>query len=760
FEVQWVAGPPLVERPVSASFDEPGRLYVTDSSGSNEKSDKQLQQKPHRVVRLQDTDGDGRFDNSVVFADKMMFPEGCLWCNGSLYVAAPPTIWKLTDTDGDGLADTRVEWHQGKTLTGCANDLHGPYLGPDGWLYWCKGAFAEQTYQLANGKTFKSRAAHVFRKRPDGSGLEPVLTGGMDNPVGLAFTPGGERIVVGTFFQHPEAGKRDGILHAIYGGVYGKVNDVLDNHQKTGDLMPIMTHLGPAAPCSVLRYRSRVFGDEFQDNLFVCAFNLHKVTRHILEPDGATFRTRDSDFLVSDNPDFHPTDVTEDADGSLLVLDTGGWYKLCCPTAQLAKPDVLGAIYRVRKKGASKLNDPRGVKISWTKSKPTELARFLGDERPMVRDRAIAELAKRGPEAVKGLRDVVLNASAKTRASPSQLVEARRNALWALTRIDSPAARQAVREALNDKDDSVRQVAVHSISVGRDAGAVKQLLAMLENPEAQLQRAAAEALGRIGDKTAMAALLAAASAPHDRVLEHSLTFALIELDDAETVRRLLDKAEQASRLALPDHSASKTAHAANPSADATVFGASEAPSLLHRAALIALDQMDNGGVKPETVTPLLSSNDPVLKQTASWIVGHHPDWGGALGGFFRERLAAKILSDSDHAELQQQLAQFARHAAIQDLLAEQLRDSTTPKASRLTALRAMAQAGVKESPSAWTRALPDALSSDDEQLVRQAVATARSLPAPKTHAADLTSALFRVGRVASAPAKVRLDALA
>ncbi len=85
--------------------------------------------------------------SATVFADKMMFPEGTMWHDGSLYVAAPPSIWKLTDTDGDGVADQRVEWFQGKTLTGCANDLHGPYLGPDGWIYWCKGAFAEQTYE-------------------------------------------------------------------------------------------------------------------------------------------------------------------------------------------------------------------------------------------------------------------------------------------------------------------------------------------------------------------------------------------------------------------------------------------------------------------------------------------------------------------------------------------------------------------------------------------------------------------------------------
>src|SRR5260221_12832170 len=45
FEVQLVAGPPLVDRPITADFDEQGRLYVTDSSGSNDKVDKQLQEK-------------------------------------------------------------------------------------------------------------------------------------------------------------------------------------------------------------------------------------------------------------------------------------------------------------------------------------------------------------------------------------------------------------------------------------------------------------------------------------------------------------------------------------------------------------------------------------------------------------------------------------------------------------------------------------------------------------------------------------------
>jgi putative membrane-bound dehydrogenase-like protein len=165
FEIEVIAKPPFVNRPVTGAFDELGRFYVADSSGSNDDVDQQLAQRPHRILRLGDTDGDGRFDRKTVFADKMMFPEGTMWLDGSLYVSAPPSIWKLTDTNGDGVADQRQEWLK-RTLTHCANDLHGPYAGPDGWIYWCKGAFAEQTYQLPGKKLVHSHAAHIFRARP------------------------------------------------------------------------------------------------------------------------------------------------------------------------------------------------------------------------------------------------------------------------------------------------------------------------------------------------------------------------------------------------------------------------------------------------------------------------------------------------------------------------------------------------------------------------------------------------------------------
>src|SRR5262249_17476102 len=187
-----------------------------------------------------------------------------------------------------------------------------------------------------------------------------------------------------------------------------------------------------------------------------------------------------------------------------------------------------------------------------------------------------------------------------------------------------------------------------------------QLLRLLQKETPPVQRAAAEALGRIGHPSAVPELLALAGLPQDRALEHSLTYALIQIGDAP----------------------------------ATSAGLQATNPLTKRAALIALDQMEGGGLKPEQVAPLLVSTEPVLRQTASWLVSRHADWGGALAGFFRERLTAPGLGEADYDELQRQLARFGRNAAIQELLATTLSNSSNSPQTRLIVLRAMAQTGV------------------------------------------------------------------
>jgi putative membrane-bound dehydrogenase-like protein len=718
FTIEQVAGPPLVDRPIVADFDERGRLYVADSSGSNENVQKQLAERPHRIVRLEDTDGDGRFDKRTVFADRMMFPEGAMWHAGSLYVSAPPSIWKLTDTDGDGIADERVEWFKGMTLTGCANDLHGPYLGPDGRIYWCKGAFARQTYERPGKPPFVTRAAHIFRARPDGTGIEPVMTGGMDNPVDVVFTPDGERIFTTTFLQHPGGGRRDGLIHAIYGGVYGKIQDAIDDHKRTSpDVMPVLSHLGPAAPAGLTRYESSVFGADFKDNLFACQFNLRQVSRHVLTPSGSTYASKDLEFLSSPDLDFHPTDVIEDADGSLLVVDTGGWYKLCCPTSQLAKPDVLGAIYRIRKAGPLQAQDPRGLALDWDRTTVDDLAARLGDHRPAVRKRAMAALATRGDEAVRVLGTLVTNGG-----TPNL----RRDAVWTLARIKGNAARRAAWPALADLDESVRRVAAHSASVTLDREAMPGLVALLGAKPDATRRVAAEALGRIGDRSAVPPLLDALAGPVDRVLEHSLTFALIEIADPT----------------------------------ATAAGLARSEPTVRRAALFALDQMEGGGLKPERVAAELSSGDRRMRESAAWVLGRHPEWSGTLAGVLRDRLRSTALAGADRVELEGQLARFAKSGTVQDLLASTLKDAGAPVEARRSALDSIAEAGLKEVPASWADALIGVLSEADLELIQRAIATTRVIAIKGEKAEELGRRLVDVARRSNLPIGVRLEALA
>ncbi|MHA3772320.1 PVC-type heme-binding CxxCH protein [Verrucomicrobiota bacterium sgz303538] len=721
YTIECVAAPPLVDRPISADFDEQGRLYVTDSSGSNDKAEKQLEEKPHRIVRLEDTDGDGKFDRSTVFADHMMFPEGAMWLDGSLYVAAPPSIWKLTDTDGDGVADQREEWYKGGTLTGCANDLHGPYLGPDGWIYWCKGAFAEQTHERDGRPPMKDRAAHIFRCRRDGSRLESVMSGGMDNPIEVAFTAEGEPIFTSTFLDLSGPGKRDGLGHAVLGGVFPKINDVTDDVTRTGPLLPAMTHFGPGAPSGLCRYRSDLLGGDFRDNLFATLFNLHKVTRHVLEQNGATFRTRDSDFVVSNNSDFHPTDVLEDADGSLLVIDTGGWYKLCCPTSQLAKPDVLGAIYRIRRVGAPAIKDPRGAKLDWATMEADPLVQLLADSRPVVVQRAVERLVRMAPGAVPALRKLCNG------PGPSAPIK---QALWALARIGSKEACIAMGETFLHKDPLIQQTAALAAGSARNSSAVQSLGMLVEHAAGtgapHVRRAAAEALARIREPRAVPALLeASGTAGDDPFLEHAITFALIETGDASATSAGL---------------------------------ATNKPSATRRAALIALNEMDGRHLQPEQIAELLNSSDDKLREAALWTLGRRHDVGPVLAKFLPTQLSTPNLSAPVAAQVEEMLVHAVQVPEVQTLIGQVLRNGEFQ--ARGVALRAMSKIKPRDVPDAWLAGLVNLLENPKPELLGDSISAARALLSKKESPAQLIPPLLRLATTESLSPEARLDALA
>ncbi|MGB6045363.1 MAG: PVC-type heme-binding CxxCH protein, partial [Pirellulales bacterium] len=465
FVLELAAAPPLVKHPMLACLDDRGRLFIAETDGRNLKKEELLQEKARFIRMLEDTDDDGKFDKSTIFADKMVMPEGALWHNNALYVVSAPYLWRLEDTDDDGVADKREKLVGEFELNGNPNQS-GPYLGPCGRIYFTGGVFG---YDLvgADGKRLgKGSAAGVFSCRADGTDLE-VFGQGPVNPVDVEFTPDGELLTTAAIFDGVD-GRHDALIHWIDGAlthtVYGK--PLLPD---TGYRLPALSRWGQVAPAGLKRYRGTAFGAAFRDNYFACQFNTHQVVRTQIAPHGSTFQSVDENFLTSEAIDFHPTDVLEDADGSLLVIDTGGWVYYGCPTSKIAKPHVLGAIYRIRKAGAAPVDDPRGRQLDWTAASDEMIAR-LDDPRPAVRDRTIDMLAGRGAAAVSALDKSIRS---------SDIVRVRRNAIWTLSRIGTPPALEPLRAALTDSDATVRQAAIRSVGILKDPGASDALLTIL-----------------------------------------------------------------------------------------------------------------------------------------------------------------------------------------------------------------------------------------------------------------------------------------
>ncbi len=301
-------------------------------------------------------------------------------------------------------------------------------------------------------------------------------------------------------------------------------------------------------------------------------------------PSGSSYVATSEDFLRSSDPDFHPTDVIEDADGSLIVVDTGGWFRNGCPTSQLAKPDITGGLYRIRRVNGPKVSDPRGWAIAWNTVSDEELTRYLSDQRFAVREKAKDLLARRLAEAKGESPTARQLLSAWDKASTPQ----RREILWTLTR----AGRPIPPFAFEDKDESVRHAAVVACQDRPTPAARDELINRLASDlSPAVRRESATALGMLGGGSTAALLEAAGPSAGDRALEHGIIYALIESADWDGI------------------------HA----------GLASERSSIRRAALTALDQIDPARLQQNEVVRLLDTSDQALLRTALEVIGKRSD---------------------------------------------------------------------------------------------------------------------------------------
>jgi putative heme-binding domain-containing protein len=716
YTVEKVAGPPLVEHPMFACFDDHGRLYVADSGGKNLKAEDLLKDLPSCIRRLESTKNDGVFDKSIVFADKMSFPMGVLWHDGHVYCCSPPSLWRLTDTNGDGIADERKELVSKFGFIGNAADIHGPWLGPDGWLYWTDGRHGHEIRKPDGTIQTKGKAARIFRCKIDGSNVEVVCGGGMDDPVQLAFTEEGEPFAVVDIFKARPT-RVDALIYCIDGGVFPYYEAVLGEFKRTGPLLPAVSELGWVAPSGLIRYRSDHLGKDFTDTMLSTQFNTHKVMRHTLSRVGAGFTSKDEDFITSTNPDFHPTSLVEDADGSLLVIDTGGWFRIGCPTSQVAKPEIKGGIYRVRRKDALRVEDPRGEKIAWRRMQLRDVAKLLGDPRFVVRDRAVAELTRWNDDpALK-----VVGGVAREGGTPRERI----NAVWALGRIGTAKSHDRVLECLiKDPSASVRLVAAKCLGENRalprtpcpgdSSPAVRreEVIALsrsgFDYPPSILEQLERHGVGR--DLTP----------DSDAFLVHAVIHALIVMNQPKATRETIE------------------------------WGS----AVIRRAALIALDQMEDGKLTKQEVLPFLLDADRPLQQAAWHIVMKHSDWFGDVTGLIRKELQSKI-TDERRELLRDLLINTSQSLNVELFIAEALADTATSDAGRLLLLDVVASADGAKPPPSLVASLTSLLQWPDAGVVRQTIRAIRA-----RGISDCDRALGIMVAKDSLPADVRLAALA
>lgn len=187
-------------------------------------SNKYMTEVSEVIRKLSDTDGDGKFDESKVFADGFNdvldgTAAGIYYYDGAIYFACIPKIYKMSDENSDGMADQKevIQDGFGVRISLSGHDLNGFTLGPDGRIY---GTIGDRGYSLTTkeGKTYHyPNEGALFRFEPDGSGFEIVHTG-LRNPKEIAFDEMGNAFSVDNNSDFGDAAR---IVYLVEGGDSG-----------------------------------------------------------------------------------------------------------------------------------------------------------------------------------------------------------------------------------------------------------------------------------------------------------------------------------------------------------------------------------------------------------------------------------------------------------------------------------------------------------------------------------------------------------
>ena len=330
YRIELVAAEPVVLDPVAFDWDEQGRLWVIEMADyplgmdGNGKAG-------GRVVRLEDTDHDGRYDKRQVIVSNLSYPTGILtWREGVIVTAAPDIFFISPD-------GTKKVLYTGFSTGNQQLRVNGLRWGMDGWVYCAAGAHNSgynKTTQIECKLTGEKidLGSRDFRFKPDTGEFDPQSG---PSQFGRARDDWGHWFGVQNSFP---------LWHYVLQDHYLRRNPHVIPPDPIHQLFPRNPPVYPASSaekryhgfdqagrftsaCGIEVYRDRVLFEDGKTHAFTCEPFHNVVQHHILEDDGVTFKAvRDPaeskmDFLASEDRWCRPVMVRTGPDGALWVAD-------------------------------------------------------------------------------------------------------------------------------------------------------------------------------------------------------------------------------------------------------------------------------------------------------------------------------------------------------------------------------------------------------------------------------------------------------
>lgn len=329
--IELVAAEPLITDPVAIAFDEHARMYVVEMGGYPMGGPDGEPQS--RVRLLEDKDGDGYYETSHVFVDKLTFPSGVTAWDGGVYVTCAPDVFYYKDTDGDGKADVERKAFGGFGTWNQQHRANGLVYGLDNQLYVSNGDSQGMVYSPKTPDKKVNIRGMDFRFTPGSEAYEAISGSGQ---FGTSFSNWGRRFICNNRIHIREMILPRRYLARNPSLAVQSAHAVVSDHGEACQVFPTskqlprwidLDHVGfITAACGVQIYRGEALPGRYAGHAFVCdpVYNLvhQDLIDHQAGPAVVARRAEpDREFLTSTDQWSRPVFLANGPEGALYMVD-------------------------------------------------------------------------------------------------------------------------------------------------------------------------------------------------------------------------------------------------------------------------------------------------------------------------------------------------------------------------------------------------------------------------------------------------------